>query len=62
MSRRRLICPPGTRWLAVGIAAVVLARAVAWVTRGFHLTNSQTVSALVSAQLPTIGRDTKVSG
>jgi hypothetical protein len=31
MSRRRLAWPPGTRWLAVGISAVVLALAVAWV-------------------------------
>ena len=31
MSRRRLVWPPGIRWLAVGIAAVVLALAVAWV-------------------------------
>jgi Pentapeptide repeats (8 copies) len=31
MSRRKLVWPPGTRWLAVGIAAVVLALAVAWV-------------------------------
>ena len=31
MSRRRLFWPPGTRWLAVGIVAVVLALAVAWV-------------------------------
>ena len=31
MSRRGLSWPPGARWLAAGIAAVVLALAVAWV-------------------------------